>query len=256
MLMKSTYNQPQVSISPTFYEHLFVQKCLRSFSLLTIWLCTIFGNISKNTSVLTMVNQLTFLNLDTDRSCVPIETTNPPGCVRDDECEKDSACLNRICMNPCDCGKGADCFLSNHRPVCQCPEGTVGNPQIECKPVGCQSDSECQDREACSNGKCINPCLLDDPCGVTAECYPQRHIANCRCVSGYEGDPIAGCIPIGCKSHPECPLNRACENRDCVNPCETNNPCAENLALLRQHVGSSILYPSGQCSCNFNRFIH
>lgn len=82
------------------------------------------------------------------------------GCVRDDECETNAACINRICKNPCDCGKGADCFLSNHRPVCQCPEGTVGNPQIECKPVGCQSDSECQDREACSNGKCINPCLL------------------------------------------------------------------------------------------------
>ena len=121
------------------------------------------------------------------------------GCVRDDECEKDSACLNRICMNPCDCGKGAECFLSNHRPVCQCPEGTVGNPQIECKPVGCQSDSECQDREACSNGKCINPCLLDDPCGANAECYPQRHVANCRCVSGYDGDPFRGCIPIGCQ---------------------------------------------------------
>lgn len=119
---------------------------------------------------------------DTDRSCVPFETPNPPGikvlnskngicffrellnvvsgCVRDDECDTNTACINRICKNPCDCGKGAECFLSNHRPVCQCPEGTVGNPQIECKPVGCQSDSECQDREACNNGKCINPCLL------------------------------------------------------------------------------------------------
>ena len=164
------------------------------------------------------------------------------GCVRDDECEKDSACLNRICMNPCDCGKGAECFLSNHRPVCQCPEGTVGNPQIECKPVGCQSDSECQDREACSNGKCINPCLLDDPCGANAECYPQRHVANCRCVSGYDGDPFRGCIPIGCQSDPECPLNRACQNRDCINPCETSNPCAEHAdCLVSQHLA--------QCRC-------
>ena len=179
---------------------------------------------------------------DTDRSCVPIETTNSPGCVRDDECEKDSACLNRICMNPCDCGKGADCFLSNHRPVCQCPEGTVGNPQVECKPVGCQSDSECQDREACSNGKCINPCLLDDPCGVNAECFPQRHIANCRCLSGYEGDPVQGCIPIGCRSDSECPVTQACQNRDCVNPCETGNPCAQNAdCLVHQHLA--------QCRC-------
>ena len=126
---------------------------------------------------------------DTDRSCVPVETANPPGCVSDDECTNNEACINRICKNPCDCGQGSECFITGHKPVCRCPPGTVGNPQIACTPIGCQSDSECKDTEACSDGTCINPCLLDDPCGANAQCYPQNHIANCRCNNGYEGDP-------------------------------------------------------------------
>ena len=27
----------------------------------------------------------------------------------------------------------------------------------------------------CVSGTCINPCLVDDPCGANAECYPQDH---------------------------------------------------------------------------------
>ena len=166
------------------------------------------------------------------------------GCVRDDECGSNEACVNRICMNPCDCGKGAECFLSGHRPICKCPEGKIGNPQIACVDPGCQSDSECLDVETCVQGNCINPCLIEDPCGSNAVCFPQSHVANCRCKEGFEGDPFAGCIAIGCRTDPECPLDRACQNRDCVNPCVTNNPCGTNAdCLVSQHLA--------QCRCRF-----
>ena len=181
---------------------------------------------------------------ETDLSCIPVETTNIPGCVKDDECTANEACVNRICMNPCDCGQNAECFLAGHKPVCRCPDGTVGNPQIECVPIGCQSDDECLDKETCKEGTCIPPCLLDDPCGAHAECYNAAHRANCRCVEGYEGDPFVGCIVIGCRSDPECPNNRACQNRNCENPCVTNNPCAPaNVdCIVSSHIA--------QCACH------
>ena len=181
---------------------------------------------------------------DSDRSCVPIQLDNPPGCVRDDECTSNEACINRVCKNPCDCGQGAECFLSGHRPVCRCPEGTIGNPQIACVDPGCQSDSECTDKETCVDGTCINPCLIDDPCGANAVCFPERHQANCRCNEGFEGDPFVGCIAIGCRTDADCPLDKACRNRDCVNPCQVANPCGTNAdCLVSQHLA--------QCRCRF-----
>uniref|UniRef100_A0A0K2TAS5 Putative LOC101893139 [Musca domestica] n=1 Tax=Lepeophtheirus salmonis TaxID=72036 RepID=A0A0K2TAS5_LEPSM len=161
-----------------------------------------------------------------DRSCIPIETPNPPGCVKDDECPSNEACVNRMCRNPCNCGGGAKCFLSGHRPICQCPEGFIGNPQIECNPAGCSSDKECRSTEACVEASCVNPCLINDPCGVHAKCAPNLHNAQCECDEGFEGDPYTGCSIIGCKSDSECPNKKACRNRDCIDPCLKDNPCA------------------------------
>ncbi len=185
---------------------------------------------------------------DTDRSCVPVDLPNPPGCRSDDECSVGEACINRACKNPCDCGTGADCFLADHVPVCRCPEGTIGDPQIACVPPGCQRNEECSDREMCVDGTCINPCLIEDPCGPNAECYPQIHVANCRCLEGYEPDPTArdGCRPIGCRSDPECPDNQACDvpSGDCYDPCIANDPCGQNAeCLVSQHLD--------KCRCRF-----
>ena len=181
---------------------------------------------------------------DSDRSCVPIPNPVPPGCVKDDECPNNAACINRVCKDPCDCGEGAECFIESHKPICRCPPGFVGNPQIKCTPIGCQSDPECEDRETCVEGNCINPCLIEDPCGNNAECYPQSHQANCRCREGYEGDPFVGCVVIGCRTDPECPTNKACENRKCIDPCKINNPCAptNSECLVQNHIA--------QCRCH------
>ena len=181
---------------------------------------------------------------DSDRSCVPLILDNEAGCVTDDECSPKEACLNRICRDPCDCGQGAECFISGHRPICRCPEGTIGNPQIACVDPGCQSDSECLDTETCVEGTCINPCLINDPCGANAICFPQSHTANCRCKEGFDGDPFQGCIAIGCRTDSECPLDKACRNRDCINPCAVDKPCGTNAdCLVSQHLA--------QCRCRF-----
>lgn len=86
---------------------------------------------------------------------------------------------------------------------------------------GCRSDSECQTFEACINGRCESPCS----CGFNAVCDVVNHRAQCKCLPGYEGNPLSGCIP---------PLN----------PCEPN-PCGIN-ALCELDNGSPICYcPKG-----------
>ncbi len=49
-----------------------------------------------------------------DFSCKPVETAVAPECVRDDDCPPSESCYNRLCRAPCDCGKGADCFIEGH----------------------------------------------------------------------------------------------------------------------------------------------
>eukprot|EP00095_Tigriopus_kingsejongensis_P012598 maker-scaffold642_size120736-snap-gene-0.27 protein:Tk12598 transcript:maker-scaffold642_size120736-snap-gene-0.27-mRNA-1 annotation:"GH13743" len=179
---------------------------------------------------------------DSSRSCVFLPTDTILGCVKDDECPKDSACINRMCKDPCDCGRGAECFLTGHRPVCRCPEGTKGNPLIECTPIGCQSDNECQDPDVCApNGNCVPACLLQSPCGSNAECYGLGHRALCRstchvvdtspvrrivceCPKGYFTNENNQCltltpIVVGCTSDDECGDARACINAICKDPC-------------------------------------
>ncbi len=153
-----------------------------------------------------------------------------PGCSSDNECPDHLACINRDCRDPCNCGIGAQCTVTNHRPICRCPPGYEGNPQIRCEESGCKSDSECPLDKACHQKQCINPCYIRDPCSVDAECYPANHRAQCRCRPGYELGPGNRCIPIGCRSNEECPLDKACVNRQCVDPCVYQSDCAPSNA--------------------------
>jgi hypothetical protein len=42
-------------------------------------------------------------------------------------------------------------------------------------------------------------------------------------------DPISPpAVQTGCSSNSDCPTYTACENRKCINPCATRNPCAPN----------------------------
>ena len=54
------------------------------------------------------------------------------GCQTNDDCPQTEACFNRDCVDPCNCGINAQCYVTNHKPVCFCPEGYTGNPEVEC----------------------------------------------------------------------------------------------------------------------------
>ncbi len=108
--------------------------------------------------------------------------------------------------------------------------------------AGCKSDSECQFTEACHNKQCINPCYIKNPCAVNAECYPSNHKAQCRCPPGLEGNPLSKCDTPGCKSDNDCPLDKACNSGQCINPCLYSSQCAPNAICF-------VLSHRAQCRC-------
>lgn len=125
------------------------------------------------------------------------------GCVSNDDCGLSENCQNHNCVNPCvngnPCDKTAECHIQNHRAVCTCPEGYIGDPFKNCylKPVDqkpeCVSDSECPTSKACINQICQNPCEQRNPCIENAECRVIQHHPTCHCITGYAGDPQIQC---------------------------------------------------------------
>lgn len=74
-------------------------------------------------------------------SCLPgfvgSAPTCRPECVVSSECDRDKACINQKCVNPCInvCGTNAECRVNNHSPFCTCRNGFTGNPFTVCNRV-------------------------------------------------------------------------------------------------------------------------
>lgn len=62
----------------------------------------------------------------------------------------------------------------------------------------------------------INVCN-PSPCGPNSQCREINLQAVCSCVPGYTGSPPT-CRPE-CITSSECPLNQACVNQKCIDPC-------------------------------------
>lgn len=111
------------------------------------------------------------------------------------------ACLNHQCVNPCSansCSPTAECLVQNHRHVCQCPSGYVGDPYVKCYVEAtilseCQRNSDCPRNEACINHLCQNPCLTNR-CGHNADCVTIEHRPTCQCQAGQAGNPQIQCF--------------------------------------------------------------
>lgn len=77
-------------------------------------------------------------------SCLPEYEGDPytgcrPECVINNDCSRDKACVRNKCVGPCPgtCGVNAICEVSNHIPLCSCPQGMIGNAFIQCAPYQC-----------------------------------------------------------------------------------------------------------------------
>lgn len=84
----------------------------------------------------------------------------------------------------------------------------------------------------------VNPCV-PSPCGPNSQCREVNGQAVCSCLPTYVGSP-PGCRPE-CVVSSECPLDKACANQKCVDPCP--GVCGQN-ANCRVNNHSPI------CSCS------
>lgn len=105
--------------------------------------------------------------------------------------------LEQIIIQPCKpspCGPNSQCREVNNQAICSCIASYVGSPP-SCRPE-CTINAECYLTEACSNQKCINPCI--GTCGVGAKCQVINHNPICSCPLSMTGDPFVRCHII-CK---------------------------------------------------------
>lgn len=93
--------------------------------------------------------------------------------------------------NPSPCGPNSHCRSSNGQAVCSCVTGFKGSPP-SCRPK-CIISTDCPRNRACSNQKCIDPCL--GTCGLSAQCSVINHNPVCSCFEQYTGNPFVQCIP-------------------------------------------------------------
>lgn len=175
-------------------------------------------------------------------SCLANYIGSPPNCRPEcslnSECRSDQACIREKCADPCpgSCGNRARCTVVNHTPICTCFEAHTGDPFSNCYPrqeptpkrktnflhspltrkkltilyyFSCYNDL---------NTLVVAPGPRDpcdpSPCGPNARCQA----GACTCLPEYHGDPYYGCRPE-CVQNYDCPLNRACLNNKCVDPC-------------------------------------
>lgn len=150
-----------------------------------------------------------------------------PECVLNSDCNKNKACVNNKCVDPCPgvCGINAECRVNNHIPICNCITGYTGNPSTRCNAI-VYDDPVPQ-----------NPCH-PSPCGPFSECRDHNGYAICSCLSNYIGSPPA-CRPE-CSVSTDCAPDMACVNRKCIDPCP--GTCGQNA---RCHVTKH----SPICSC-------
>lgn len=79
-----------------------------------------------------------------------------------------------------------------------------------------------------------DPCV-PSPCGPNSQCQNRNGQASCSCLPNYIGAPPS-CRPE-CSTNSECPLNMACINMHCIDPCPGS--CAYNaLCTVQNHIPS------------------
>lgn len=112
-------------------------------------------------------------------------------CSFNDQCTSNLACIKGKCVSPCSsltCPVEKICEVINHRPVCLCTKDC--NPSLTI----CLRDNGCPPQQACSNFRCVDPCL-NTTCPQDAPCFVEDHKPVCKfCPAGFSSDQKYGCL--------------------------------------------------------------
>lgn len=159
-------------------------------------------------------------------TCLPEFQGDPyegcrPECILSNDCANNKACVRNKCIDPCPgiCGQGAECAVLNHIPVCTCPTGYKGNAFVAClveKGLNFNMVHFYPSISILLVSSPVNSCV-PSPCGPNSQCREINSQPVCSCLQGFSGTPPS-CRPE-CVTSAECPLNQACINQKCTNPC-------------------------------------
>lgn len=145
-------------------------------------------------------------------------------CLVDDDCNNHQACIGYRCRDPCpgSCGINTNCRVEKHHPVCTCNHGLTGNPLTRCFAIVQPLPEH-------------DPCM-PSPCGVNTICQVMKGRAVCSCMPDFHGDPQSGCRPE-CTLNSDCPNDKACLERKCVNPCSLGVICGLHAkCTVQDHI--------------------
>lgn len=87
-----------------------------------------------------------------------------------------------------------------------------------------------------------DPCY-PSPCGPYSQCQADGQQSRCTCLPNYIG-AAPNCRPE-CTINAECPHDRACVNRRCVNPCAAGTCGNDAECFVVRHTANCVC-PSGQ----------
>lgn len=179
-------------------------------------------------------------------------------CESDSECNNAATCYNGQCVNPCilenKCAINAECYGQNHRAVCRCGAGYLGNPEAHCERAECNAHHDCPRNLACYSGRCVNPCIEESPCAQNAVCYVQDHESTCRCPENLPaGNPYSYCEHLTtyldepeCRVDLDCADKLVCIKNKCIDPCPVIRPCLENAKC---NVLDTVPVRTMTCTC-------
>lgn len=132
-------------------------------------------------------------------------------------------------MDPCPgtCGANALCIVANHNPICSCPAGLTGDPFVHCTII--RKILKCEKSDLDFNLNVLTGEIISKPEQPRDPCRPSPCGPNSLCRSSTDNQPICTCFidyignPPGCRpecvSNDDCPLNFACINKKCKDPC-------------------------------------
>ncbi|KAL1140438.1 hypothetical protein AAG570_000370 [Ranatra chinensis] len=175
-------------------------------------------------------------------------------CTTDSDCPVSLACNSTsspsLCADPCsvgaetpDCGRDKQCQVRDHRPICVCKYGFSLNHRGElgCAPEGaarCLNDAQCPTHLACKGGRCLNPCS-ENLCSENRTCSVVDHLPVCLCTRD-----CSPSITI-CLRDNGCPVNRACRNYLCIDPCQNTTCPSDAPCTVEDHKAICKFCPRG-----------